>query len=206
MNTVNSKAATSTADRIRTAATNLFYTRGYHATTMRDIAAEVGMKASSLYNHYISKQELLYQIVHSTLHELVLGAQAVAACQVTAEQKLRALIEWHVIFHARNRFRAKVADDQFHALKSNKLAVARRMRRDHEELFKRILASGRQTAGWIVSDVAVVAFAILTAGSSVGKWFREDGKLSAQEVATIYSDFFIAGLSGIPPKTKLPRG
>lgn len=40
----------------------LFATRGYKATTMRDIAAEVGMQPGSLYYHFASKQELLQAI------------------------------------------------------------------------------------------------------------------------------------------------
>ncbi|MEL7043665.1 MAG: TetR/AcrR family transcriptional regulator [Pseudomonadota bacterium] len=40
----------------------LFATRGYKATTMRDIAAEAGMQPGSLYYHFASKQELLQAI------------------------------------------------------------------------------------------------------------------------------------------------
>ncbi len=47
---------------VRDAGAKLFATRGYKATTMRDIAAESGMKAGSLYYHFASKQELLHDI------------------------------------------------------------------------------------------------------------------------------------------------
>lgn len=46
-------------DRIFDAAMRLFASSGYGAVSMRDIAAEVGMKAASIYNHFPSKEGLL---------------------------------------------------------------------------------------------------------------------------------------------------
>jgi AcrR family transcriptional regulator len=50
-------------ERIREVATTLCFERGYHGTTMREIARGAGMKAASLYNHYPGKQELFHRIV-----------------------------------------------------------------------------------------------------------------------------------------------
>jgi AcrR family transcriptional regulator len=43
----------------------LFVRDGYEATSMRDIAAAVGIKAGSLYHHFASKDELLVAILHA---------------------------------------------------------------------------------------------------------------------------------------------
>jgi len=51
-----------TKDRILHAAVRLFSDRGYDKVSMRDIAAAVGIKAASIYNHYASKEELLKSI------------------------------------------------------------------------------------------------------------------------------------------------
>ena len=44
------------------AGAKLFATKGYKATTMRDIASEAGMLPGSLYYHFESKQDLLLEI------------------------------------------------------------------------------------------------------------------------------------------------
>lgn len=50
-------------DAILDAALTLFSERGYSATTVRDIADAVGMKAASLYNHFKGKQEIFDALV-----------------------------------------------------------------------------------------------------------------------------------------------
>ena len=48
----------STKERIMDAAIKLFSDRGYDVVSMRDIAAMVGIKAASIYNHFPSKQDI----------------------------------------------------------------------------------------------------------------------------------------------------
>lgn len=52
-----------TKDRIFEAAVHLFATRGFHGTSIRDIAREVGIKESSIYNHFRGKDAILQAIL-----------------------------------------------------------------------------------------------------------------------------------------------
>lgn len=58
-----------TKERISEEARKLFSTKGYEATSVRDIAKVVGIKDSSLYNHYKSKQAIFDYIIE--MHEEV---------------------------------------------------------------------------------------------------------------------------------------
>jgi TetR/AcrR family transcriptional repressor of nem operon len=60
--------ALTTVDRLRQAATELFAERGYDGTSMADIAERIGIAKASLYNYYSSKDELLLDLVHRSLH------------------------------------------------------------------------------------------------------------------------------------------
>lgn len=53
--------------RIMAEAMALFATKGYAATTMKDIAAAVGIKDASIYNHFKSKRDLFEAIVETEL-------------------------------------------------------------------------------------------------------------------------------------------
>lgn len=105
-----------TDQRILEAATALFSEKGYHGTSMREVAAAVGIRAGSLYNHFPGKEDLLFQIAHGVMVELLEGGRAAIAAHDEPAAKLRALVHWHVVYHAEQRFQARVADEQLHAL------------------------------------------------------------------------------------------
>lgn len=52
-----------TKEKILNSSLNLFSTKGYKAVSVRDIASDVGIKASSLYNHFESKQDILDELI-----------------------------------------------------------------------------------------------------------------------------------------------
>ncbi len=191
-------AAASTEGRILGVATVLFYEHGYHATTMRDVAAGVGIKAGSLYNHYASKEDLLFQIAEGVMQDLLTaGWEAVAAAAEPRDQ-LRSLVRAHVLYHAEQRFRAKVADDQLNALGPDRRAAVVAVRDEYERLWRDVLDAGRQAHGWVVPDTPVVTFAITTMCTAVDVWYRENGRLTPSEVADVYEGLALGALQRRP--------
>lgn len=55
---------TQTKDKIFDTALNLFSKKGYDSVSVRTIASEVGIKESSIYNHYSSKKDILMSILN----------------------------------------------------------------------------------------------------------------------------------------------
>ena len=161
---------------------------------MRELAEAVGIRPASLYNHCASKQELLFTIAHGTMTELREGAEASIAGQPDARSRLRAWVVWHVTYHALHRERAKVADGQFRALDAERLDAVLAARDAYERLVKGLIDDGVTAHGWIVPHRSVVTNAISTMCTAVDDWFREDGPLSAEQVAAIYADLVLAAL------------
>ena len=62
---------------IQEAAAHLFRDKGYSATSMRDLAEAVNLKASSLYNHISSKEEILRNICFDNAHRFISGMEEV---------------------------------------------------------------------------------------------------------------------------------
>lgn len=180
--------------RILEAATRLFYEKGYHGTSMREIAAAVGIRAASVYNHYEGKEDLLVQIATGVMEELLAGGRAALAGIDDPADRLRALIRWHVRYHAEERFRARIADEQLHAIGEEQRRDVLAVRDAYTSLFKEILADGHRHCGWQVPDIPVVTFGIGGMCTFVDTWFREDGPLDAGEIADVYADLVLAGL------------
>jgi AcrR family transcriptional regulator len=186
----------STETRIQRMATELFYERGYHATSMRDIAARVGIKAGSLYNHFPGKHDLLLRISLEATRELYAGALARLEGIEDAEEALRTYVHWHVEFHATHRLECRVADTELRALTPDARRAVVELRDAHEELCVDLLRRGARERGWRVASERVVSIAVLTLCTEVDAWFRDDGPLSAGQVAQIYADLIVNGLEG----------
>ncbi|MDJ0789742.1 MAG: TetR/AcrR family transcriptional regulator [Myxococcota bacterium] len=83
--------------RILDEAAALFLERGYAATSLRHIAAAVGMKAGSLYYHFESKEALLGEILRQGIAVMVEAFEA--AEESTRGEPARVRTEAHVRAH-----------------------------------------------------------------------------------------------------------
>ncbi|HSK14811.1 MAG TPA: TetR/AcrR family transcriptional regulator [Gaiellaceae bacterium] len=184
----------STEERILGAATVLFSEKGYHATTMREVAAAVGIKAGSLYNHYASKEDLLFRIARGVMEELLEGGRDALAVSPQSRDQLAELVRRHVLYHAEHRFRAKIADDQLNALTAARRATVIGVRDAYERLWRDVIEAGRTEHGWVVPDVPVVTFAVTTMCTAVDVWYREEGRLTPAEIADIYVELVLGAL------------
>lgn len=62
-----------TQESILQAAFKLFIAKGYHGTSMRDIARAAGLAPGSLYNHFEGKEAIFYQVLqqHHPIHQVL---------------------------------------------------------------------------------------------------------------------------------------
>src|SRR5262249_60658635 len=72
------------------AAVQLFALRGYHATSMRDIAAAVDVRPAAVYHWYESKEAILVKLQNQFLQDLTAGVVAAVGAQRRPEARLPA--------------------------------------------------------------------------------------------------------------------
>src|SRR4051794_21767246 len=83
-------------EEIHRAAARIFHRKGYAATSLQDIADEVGILKGSLYYYIDGKEDLLFGITQ-TIHRLAAAnADRAAAMQGSCADRLRFLVELHV--------------------------------------------------------------------------------------------------------------
>jgi len=81
---------------IKNEAARLFRLKGYKATSMRDIAQEVGMEAASLYNHIANKQELLSETMMYIAEKFTAGMEDILQSSLSPREKMERLIGLHI--------------------------------------------------------------------------------------------------------------
>lgn len=175
---------------------HFIYLKGYHGTSLREVAERAGIRMSTLYYYFPSKQGLLLEIMSRTLKELT---AAVRESLVTAQleepaAQLRLAIAAHVRFHAERHEEAFVADSELRALDPGNREAVTALRDEHEDVFANILRSAQRYQLYRGPDEQLAVNALLGMCSQVATWYRPDGRLTIDEIARSYSDLIIGGL------------
>src|SRR3954465_4306069 len=89
--------------QVRAAALRLFRDKGYHATSMRDIAEAVGINKGSLYSYIRSKEDLLIPFFEQALSPLVVEMEAVSQdASLGPTERLKRILQAHILNVAEN--------------------------------------------------------------------------------------------------------
>lgn len=171
---------------VREAALTLFSSRGYHGTTMKDVANVLGVRAPSLYNHVGSKQEILQRIMVSGIQRLLAFQDAAIASTDDAAEQLRRMTGAHVLVHTRHRRSVIVGDRELSNLAGDTLRIVRSERERYEQRYRALIQRGVDDGLFRVDQPKLATFAIIKMASSVSLWFNEEGPLSDHEVADEY--------------------
>lgn len=192
-----------TAEAIRRAAIRLFCEHGYEATTLREIAADVGRTVGSVYNHIASKEDLLYSIMSGIMRDLIEDMEAVLAGYADPVDRLRAAAEFHVKFHAARSQEVFIGNSELRSLSAVRRAAVVEARDEYEQVFRGILEDGVKGKQFHVADIRLVTYGIIAMGTHVADWYSPGGRLTLDEIASVYADFILRGLTNPAAQVQL---
>ena len=179
---------------IALAAVKLFEQKGYRATSVQDIADEVGLQKGSLYHYINSKEDLLLQIAHQAISEFNQRLEKILAMPIPAKEKLMLMIENHLTVSISNLQTTTVLLREAFALGEEQHQVIQGLTDRYLDLLTAILEQGRDNGEFFVSNCKIAALAILGACNWVYRWYKSSGELSAKDVSAIFSTLFLHGL------------
>ncbi|MGA7991008.1 MAG: TetR/AcrR family transcriptional regulator [Thermoanaerobaculia bacterium] len=179
--------------RILESAVRSFAAKGFHGTSMDDIAEELLLTRGSLYYYFKDKEEIL-ALCHETALEAMLDVtDRVRASQLPPDQALRRI----VVEHARvmvDKFHGTALALQFDALDPKRRLAVVSARDAYEASVREVIAQGIARRVFRPVDVKLATFAILGAINWLARWYRAGGGASADEVGEAFAELFLAGL------------
>lgn len=179
---------------IALAAVKLFEQKGYRATSVQDIADEVGLQKGSLYHYIHSKEDLLLQIAHQAISEFNQRLEKILALNVPAREKLVQMIQNHITVSVSNLQTTTVLLREAFSLGVDPHQVVQELTDRYLELLTAIIKEGVMNGEFYVENPKIAALCILGACNWIYRWYNSSGELGANEISKIFSTLFLEGL------------
>jgi len=181
-------------------ARSLFREKGYTSTSIRDIAAAAQVEPASLYSHFKGKEELLDAICFDMADRFLLAIKEVNDIYFDAVQRLAMAVKNHIGILTSYPDAAMVFQHDWRFLNDERKADFIALRDQYEEGIRDIIRGGIDEGSFNEVDVKFSTLTILSSLNWVVEWYREDGRLSPDEIAENLTKFILTGLKKeLPP-------
>lgn len=177
------------------AAARLFREKGYAATSMRDLAQAVDLKASSLYNHISGKEGILREICFKHADRFHQELKTIENQEGSAETKVRALIHLHIQVATEDITSITAFNDEWRHLTEPYLSDFISLRKAYESRFRAIIEAGMQDGSFKVFHPNVALYTILSAIRWIYDWYRPGKSISRQELEDQIAGLLLNGLN-----------
>jgi AcrR family transcriptional regulator len=175
-------------------AAELFRTKGYAATTTRELAAGLGIEKGSLYYHIDSKEEVLYELIASTTNLNLERVEEAARQPGTPVERIRRTFAAHITGMHSDTNKNVTALLELRSVDGEQRAELIAVRDRYERVFQDIIEEG-QRDGQIRADIPahLLKLALLSMANYTLIWYRPDGELPAEELAETFTEIFLQG-------------
>ncbi len=172
---------------------HLFAYKGYHSTSMREIARELGMNQSSLYHYFSSKEEILFKLMNDAMDNALTTLEEICTGDLLPRDKLNKILHFYTQYYAGNPERLILLVNEQSSLNSEHRRILVDKQRRYVHLFQSVFEEldEYQLTKEIPHSVAIFAF--LGMVHYTIKWYRKDGPVGLESLADIFVEIFTKG-------------
>lgn len=174
--------------RLKDAAVRLFATKGFHATTVRQIAARVFLQPGSLYHYFPSKQDLLREICVDFASRSQAKAEAVLQAIDDPVDLVAALLRAGIENTLTYPEASQVLRTEARALRRHHRALVADAVRLHRNNWMRAIEKGVAEGVFDCPDARLAAI-VVTQIEDVSPWYASTGRLSKNQIIDELSRF-----------------
>jgi len=169
-----------------------FREKGFHSTTLGDIAQHVGVRKTALYHYFPDKQSILHECHRESLGELD-RILAEARKLKSATDRLAHVIREHVRVMTETLQGSPLAFEvtSFSRARQNEMILHRDR---YEREVRAIIDQGIRSGEFRKVDSKLATFAVLGAINWIARWYRPEGEFHAAELGAAFVDQLLGGL------------
>lgn len=184
-----------THDRLRQAALDLFTENGYQSTSLRDLAARLGVQAGSLYNHIEDKQSLLFELMEDCLSDLISSTQYSLKRARDKQSRLQAFIRTFIEFQASERKKVLLFIRERSNLTLEQRQRLAALRSTYASSLKSIIQLECHETTLDQARLKFLANGIIGMLESIPTWDESDRDLPTQQLVEQLTDIVSAAIS-----------
>ena len=179
------------------AALQAFRERGYHATTLDDIANHLGLRKTALYHYFPDKEAILYACHLESLGELDRIMATARAQAAGPAERLGYVIREHVRVMTDTLQGSPLAFEVTALSPAHQTEIIRG-RDAYEGALRALIEQGMRAGELRPVNPKLAAFAILGAVNWIARWYRPEGPLQTQELGVRFAEQLLGGLACSP--------
>lgn len=191
--------------QILSAASEVFARLGYSAT-IDQIAEEMGVTKGHIYYNFSSKQEILFQIFSQAMDFFLKEIALVNDPALPVDQRLKAVLEAHIIAICENRAIMTVFMDLRRDLLPEHWTEIAASRNYYEKMIQDLIREGIDEGYFVSENERILSYTILGSINWVYVWFKENGELSKEQIARLMSGYLLQGLRRWPKLSTVSLG
>ncbi|MDM9558445.1 TetR/AcrR family transcriptional regulator [Bordetella petrii] len=175
-----------------------FNQKGFHATSLGDIATSLGVTKAALYHYFPNKHALLYEAFAEALR---VGFEAIESAERaggTGLEKLQMALREYLEVTLSEMSRCVIITEE-HALEPEDRARIVEQRDRFEAKLRGFVREGIDDGSVIPCDPKLAIFSIFGAVNWVPKWFSDSGAWSNRQLAKGMSELLCRSIAKQPP-------
>jgi AcrR family transcriptional regulator len=175
------------------AAATLFREKGFVATSLEDIAREVGMYKGSLYHYIKSKEDLLFAVVREPAESILADVRELSSLDLPPSEKIRRITRSHVrVLEENFTYCSVYLDEVAGRHRSDEWSA---MDREYVQAVMGVIQEGQQRGEFGRQvDPRTTTLALIGSLNWLTHWYHPEGELKGAEIADRFCDIFLVGL------------
>jgi len=175
-------------DAITGAAREILSERGYHGTSIRDIAKRAGLSLSALYYWHPSKQHLLAALIEDITHDYFQRCDlALREAADDPAEKLRALVRATVEYRVSRRVESNISALEWRNLEPENRERLDGLRHAATQLWADIVADGVAAGVFHCAHPDDARRSIIAACNAIAQWYEPGGGITPPELVERYT-------------------
>lgn len=184
----------STKDKLVEVAIDLFATKGFFGSSIRDIAREMDMSIANIYHYFGSKEGLLLAILQHSAESLVTELRKISNSDMEPLAKFRLLLKSHLLMSCARSKESKIYFLDRELLTEEGQEINLGIQREVLGIYRRVLGDLSEMGLLRTRSVTITALNIFGVINWFLRWFRPEGAMSQEEAVDEILSFVMHGM------------